>query len=196
AGRWSDRDAPGGRGRGPGRGSSIGAPADYHIASPGRVPSAITFADVTKRFRTRAQGFYVAVRDLTFEVARGEFCAIVGPTGSGKSTTLNLIAGLERPSRGQVVVLGEVVTDGARGVGYMFETHDLEEAIALADRVLVFTAAPATVKQSYRIALPRPRNVAEVRFDPRFTQLYERIWEDLRDEAVIAYERSLKAIRS
>jgi len=44
--------------------------------------------------------------------------------------------------------------------------------------------------------LPRPRNVAEVRFDPRFTQLYERIWEDLRDEAVIAYERSLKAIRS
>ncbi len=264
---------------------------------------AIALRDVTKRFRTPGGGLYVAVHSLTFEVARGEFCAIVGPTGSGKSTTLNLIAGLETPSRGQVSVLGETVTTLTRGVGYMFQTdavfpwknvlenvatgpiyrgvsrqeahrgardwvgrvglagfedrypnqlsggmrkrvalaqtlinepaillmdepfasldvqtrtlmenellelwsgtsasvvfvtHDLEEAIALADRVLVFTASPATLKQSYQIDLSRPRNVTEVRFDPRFTRLYERIWEDLRDEAIIAYERSIKDIR-
>jgi NitT/TauT family transport system ATP-binding protein len=72
----------------------------------------------------------------------------------------------------------------------VFVTHDLEEAISLADRVCVITAGPGTVKNTYPIDLPRPRNVAEIRFDPRFVQLYHQIWEDLRDEVVISYERS------
>jgi NitT/TauT family transport system ATP-binding protein len=72
----------------------------------------------------------------------------------------------------------------------VFVTHDLEEAIALADRVCVITAGPGTVKGTYEIDLPRPRNVAEIRFDPRFVQLYQQIWEDLRDEVVISYERT------
>jgi NitT/TauT family transport system ATP-binding protein len=72
----------------------------------------------------------------------------------------------------------------------VFVTHDLEEAIALADRVCVITAGPGTVKGTYTIDLPRPRNVAEIRFDPRFVQLYHQIWEDLRDEVAISYERS------
>jgi NitT/TauT family transport system ATP-binding protein len=74
----------------------------------------------------------------------------------------------------------------------VFVTHDLEEAISLADRVFVFTAAPATLKQTYSIDLPRPRNVTEIRFDPRFTRLYGQIWEDLRAEVMIAYERTTK----
>jgi len=74
----------------------------------------------------------------------------------------------------------------------VFVTHDLEEAISLADRVLVFTAAPATLKSAYRIDLPRPRNVTEIRFDPRFTHFYELIWEDLRSEVVVTYERTTK----
>ena len=72
----------------------------------------------------------------------------------------------------------------------VFVTHDLEEAISLADRVFVITAGPGTVKGVYPIDLPRPRNVSEIRFDPRFVQLYHQIWEDLRDEVVISYERS------
>ena len=48
----------------------------------------------------------------------------------------------------------------------VFVTHDLEEAIALADRVVVITAGPGTVKGVYRVDLPRPRNVAEIRFQP------------------------------
>jgi len=52
------------------------------------------------------------------------------------------------------------------------------------------TAGPVTVKATYAIDLPRPRNVAEIRFDPRFVQLYHQIWEDLRDEVVISYERA------
>jgi NitT/TauT family transport system ATP-binding protein len=72
----------------------------------------------------------------------------------------------------------------------VFVTHDLEEAIALADRVVVLTAGPATVKGSYAIDLPRPRNVTEIRFNPRFVELYHTIWEDLRSEVMISYERS------
>ena len=75
-------------------------------AQAGREP-AISLHEVTKRFRTPSRTFYTAVRDLSLTVARGEFCAIVGPTGSGKSTTLSLVAGLEAPSRGRVLVLGE-----------------------------------------------------------------------------------------
>ncbi len=72
----------------------------------------------------------------------------------------------------------------------VFVTHDLEEAISLADRVCVLTAGPATVKGLYTIDLPRPRNVTEIRFEPRFVQLYHEIWEDLRNEVVISYERT------
>ena len=75
----------------------------------------------------------------------------------------------------------------------VFVTHDLEEAIALADRVVVLTAGPGTVKGTYKVDLPRPRNVAEIRFQPRFTQLYEAIWGQLRDEVLVSYERQKHA---
>jgi NitT/TauT family transport system ATP-binding protein len=78
----------------------------------------------------------------------------------------------------------------ASSASVVFVTHDLEEAIALADRVVVVTAGPGTVKGTYAIDLPRPRNVAEIRFDSGFVSLYQQIWEDLRDEVVISYERS------
>jgi len=71
----------------------------------------------------------------------------------------------------------------------VFVTHDLEEAIALADRVYVLTAGPATVKGNYAVDLPRPRNVAEIRFQPRFDEIYQEIWSDLRDEVLVSYER-------
>jgi NitT/TauT family transport system ATP-binding protein len=75
----------------------------------------------------------------------------------------------------------------------VFITHDLEEAIALSDRVVVLTAGPAaTVKGDYRIDLPRPRNVAEIRFEPEFMHLHEQIWDDLRDEVMISYANANK----
>jgi NitT/TauT family transport system ATP-binding protein len=75
----------------------------------------------------------------------------------------------------------------------VFVTHDLEEAIALSDRVCVMTAGPGTVKGIYTIDLPRPRHVAEIRFDPGFVELYRVIWEDLRDEVQLSYERAKAA---
>jgi NitT/TauT family transport system ATP-binding protein len=76
----------------------------------------------------------------------------------------------------------------------IFVTHDLEEAIALADKVVVMSAGPGTVKEVFDIDLPRPRgSVQEIRFGKRFGELHERIWESLRDEVTRAYARTAGA---
>ncbi|HYG08141.1 MAG TPA: ABC transporter ATP-binding protein [Stenotrophomonas sp.] len=62
-------------------------------------------------------------------------------------------------------------------------THDLEEAIALADRVLVLAAGPAShVVREFGVTLPRPRRVAEVKLEPGFLDLYRQVWSCLRIE--------------
>ncbi|CAL8481319.1 protein of unknown function (plasmid) [Caballeronia sp. S22] len=71
------------------------------------------------------------------------------------------------------------------GASVVFVTHDIEEAIALADKVFVLTSGPATVKSSYDIDLPRPRDVAQARNSPRFIELSRQIWNDLRDAVYI-----------
>jgi ABC-type nitrate/sulfonate/bicarbonate transport system ATPase subunit len=61
--------------------------------------------------RTRPDGErVVAFEDLSFDVARGEFACLIGPSGSGKSSTLSVLAGLERPTSGTVLVDGHPVT--------------------------------------------------------------------------------------
>ncbi|HKW70001.1 MAG TPA: ABC transporter ATP-binding protein [Candidatus Dormibacteraeota bacterium] len=258
---------------------------------------AIELRGVTKRFLTPSGAVFIALRDLNMTVESGEFCAVVGPTGCGKSTTLALISGLEPASDGEVQVDARPVNGIIDGIGYVFQsdavfpwktvlenvaagpryhgvstreardrarewiarvglagfedrypyqlsggmrkrvalaqslingprillmdepfsaldvqtrnlmenellglwsgsrttvvfvTHDLEEAISLSDRVFVITAGPGTVKSNYKVDLPRPRNVAEIRFQPKFSQIYEEIWNDLRDEVLVSYER-------
>ena len=259
----------------------------------------IELSGVAKRFLTPAGKAFTALRDVDLTVRPGQFCAVVGPTGCGKSTTLTLVAGLERPSEGTVRVAGQPVDGISDGICFMFQsdallpwktvlgnvamgplfhgvprrqahaearewlrvvglagfedhhphqlsggmrkrvslaaalinepsillmdepfgaldvqtkaimsnellelwdqtrpsvifvTHDLEEAIALADQVVVMTAAPGTVKAVFDIDLPRPRGaVQEIRFGERFTELHHQIWESLRDEVTQAYART------
>ena len=259
----------------------------------------IELVGVTKRFLTPSGEVFTALHDVNLVVEPGQFCAIVGPTGCGKSTTLTLVSGLDRPSAGLVTVAARQVDGIARGTSFVFQadallpwktvlgnvsmgpifhglskkaaqlqardwlrrvglsgfenhhphqlsggmrkrvalaaalinepsillmdepfgaldvqtkaimsnellglweqtrpsvifvTHDLEEAIGLADRVVVMTAAPGTVKGVYEIDLPRPRGaVQEIRFDPRFLELHQQIWEALRDEVERAYART------
>ena len=70
----------------------------------------------------------------------------------------------------------------------LFVTHDLEEAIALADRVVIMAAGPnSRIIGDHRIDLPRPRDVSEVRLDPRFHALHRTIWGQLRDEVTKTY---------
>src|SRR6266568_8659679 len=84
--------------------------------------SAIELRNVTKRFLTPTGQAYTALRDLNLSVAPGEFFAVVGPTGCGKSTTLSLISGLERPSAGEVQVMGQPVQGVDPRIGYVFQS--------------------------------------------------------------------------
>lgn len=64
----------------------------------------------------------------------------------------------------------------------VFVTHDLMEAVTLADRVIVCTRRPAMIALEQKIPLPRPRDVLNVRFTPEFKELYDGLWERLRVE--------------
>jgi NitT/TauT family transport system ATP-binding protein len=268
------------------------------LQNVGSMPPAIELLDVDLSFETPDGRSLPALRSFNMAVERGRFVALVGPTGCGKSTTLNLIAGLTRPSHGTVQVHGRPVTGIDPRVGFVFQadalfpwrtvidnvvlgplyrgadrkqayeraqewiatvglagfdhhyphqlsggmrkrvalaqtfinrpdillmdepfsaldvqtrtmmqdellhlcattqasvvfvTHDLDEAIALADQVYVLTVGPATVKSIYPIDLPRPRVAAEIRYEEKFIELSHRIWQDLREEVRISNVRS------
>ncbi|MBV8392033.1 MAG: ABC transporter ATP-binding protein [Alphaproteobacteria bacterium] len=76
----------------------------------------------------------------------------------------------------------------------LFITHDLEEAIALSDRVVVLSAGPGTHPiGDFRIDLPRPRDVAEIRMTPAFLALHKEIWGAMKEEVLKAYQRQKAA---
>ena len=76
----------------------------------------------------------------------------------------------------------------------LFITHDLDEAIALSDRVVVLSAGPASHPiGEFEIDIPRPRDVAEIKVNPRFVELHAAIWAVLRDEVLKGYQQQLQA---
>jgi NitT/TauT family transport system ATP-binding protein len=257
-------------------------------------PTAVALKNVARRFVTPAGEILSALEDFDLSIAPGEFFAIVGPTGCGKSTTLGLIAGLAKPQAGEVTLFDAPVEGVDRRVGFVFQqdavfpwrnvlgnvmagplfrgvpkdqaeatardwinrvglkgfedhhphqlsggmrkrvalaqtfinnpqvllmdepfssldvqtrelmqeellqlwaqaksavlfvTHDLDEAILLADRVAVLTTRPARVKSVHTIDLPRPRDVAKLRYDERFIAIARNISDDLREEVLRA----------
>ena len=72
------------------------------------------------------------------------------------------------------------------GKTVVFVTHDLVEAIALSDQVVLFSRAPGTIKQVYQVPLPRPRDVFHIHAHPNFAEFYDRLWRDLKEEIVEA----------
>jgi NitT/TauT family transport system ATP-binding protein len=75
----------------------------------------------------------------------------------------------------------------------LFITHDLDEAIAMSDRVVVLSAGPASHPiGEFAVDLPRPRDVAEVKTTPRFLALHAAIWAVLREEVLKGYAQQLK----
>jgi putative ABC transport system ATP-binding protein len=104
-------------------------------------PPAVEVIDLVKTFdegRTRA------LDGATFRVERSEFVAITGPSGCGKSTLLHLVAALDRPDSGRIVVQGEDITRRrdlsryrARTVGLVFQLHNLLPSLTAVENVEV-----------------------------------------------------------
>jgi NitT/TauT family transport system ATP-binding protein len=77
----------------------------------------------------------------------------------------------------------------------LFVTHDLEEAIALADRVVIMSAGPsARIIGDWRVSLQRPRDITEVKLDKAFHDLHREIWDALKDEVMKGYAQSTKIV--
>jgi NitT/TauT family transport system ATP-binding protein len=96
----------------------------------------IRLSEVSQTFAGRS-GTVEAVRNITMDVAEGEFVAVVGRSGCGKSTLLRLIAGLLRPSRGSVFVNGVEVDKPRREVAMMFQRPALLPWRTVLDNVLL-----------------------------------------------------------
>jgi phosphonate transport system ATP-binding protein len=82
--------------------------------------SAIRVENLTKRY-----GETIALDDVSFEIAEGEFVVVLGISGSGKSTLLRCINGLTAPTNGEVIVQGESVTSHRNDVSMVFQQHNV-----------------------------------------------------------------------
>ncbi len=90
-------------------------------------------------------------------------------------------------------IMGNLLLDlwSADRKAVMFVTHDLEEAIALSDRVVIMSAGPAArIMGDWKVPLARPRDTAEVKLDPVFHQLHRDIWQTLKDEVLKGYAQT------
>jgi NitT/TauT family transport system ATP-binding protein len=64
----------------------------------------------------------------------------------------------------------------------LFVTHDLGEALTLADRIILFSARPGRIKDMFEVDFPRPRDAVKVRETPRYAELFQQIWHSLGEE--------------
>ena len=90
-------------------------------------------------------------------------------------------------------IMGNLLLDlwSADRKAVLFVTHDLEEAIALSDRVVIMSAGPAArIIGDWRVPLPRPRDISEVKLDPAFHDLHRDIWHKLKAEVVKGYAQT------
>jgi len=267
----------------------IAAPTTRAEAAAPAGKPILVVEDVSKRFDT-PEGPLVAVDRMSFDVAPGEFLAVIGPSGCGKSTLFNMIGGLVDSYDGRITVAGETVSGPHAAIGMVFQeestfpwrsvienvafpleiagtpkkerneqarhfiklvgldgfenrypaelsggmrqrvsmartlasqpkillmdepfaaldeqtrlllgdkvlqiqqqlrqttlliTHNITEAVQLADRILVMTYRPGKLKRMVDIRLPRPRS-SEIVSSEAFGRYVAQIWSDLREEA-------------
>ena len=194
--------------------SGINARAGYMFQSEALMPWRSTLDNVMVGLQ------YRGVPDGDARALAGQWLARVGLSGFGDRYPHQLSGGMrKRTALAQVLALDPdiILMDepfsaldvqtrqlmenevlelwAAKRKAVLFITHDLDEAIAMSDRVVVLSAGPATHPiGEFDIDLPRPRDVAEVRAQPRFVDLRTQIWNVLRDEVLKGYAQQLKKV--
>jgi NitT/TauT family transport system ATP-binding protein len=188
--------------------------AGYMFQSEALMPWRTTLANVTAGLQFRG------VPDAQARALGEEWLRRVGLAGFGERYPHQLSGGMrKRTSLAQTLVLDPdlILMDepfsaldiqtrqlmenevldlwAAKRKAVLFITHDLDEAIAMSDRVVVLSAGPgARPIGEFRIDLPRPRDVAEVRVAPQFIALHSAIWAVLRDEVLKGYQQTQKKV--
>ncbi len=108
------------------------------VEQPTPARSKLSIQGVGKTFETKGASF-TALRDITFDVARGEFVSVVGPSGCGKSTLLRMIAGLDVPSVGRIDISQDVPGRSPTAVVFqeysIFPWKTVEENVAFGLRM-------------------------------------------------------------
>lgn len=120
----------------------------HGASSPAAEPASsalVEVRDVIKSFHV-GTGELTILKGISFQVKEGEFVSIVGPSGNGKSTLLNMITGIDRPTQGEIVVMGRRVDKMSedqlaewRGenVGIIFQFFQMLPALSLAQNVVL-----------------------------------------------------------
>jgi putative ABC transport system ATP-binding protein len=84
------------------------------------------------------------LKDVSLNVAKGEFVAVCGPSGSGKTTLLNIISGIDKPTSGKIIVFGENLTEKdedfladfrCNNVGFVFQSYNLVSTLTVAENI-------------------------------------------------------------
>ena len=95
-------------------------------------------AGVVLKKVTKAFGDVVVQKDIDLEIIDGEFIAFVGPSGCGKTTLLRMIAGLEDPTEGEIIIDGEVMTEvdaRDRDVAMVFQGYALYPKMSIYENI-------------------------------------------------------------
>jgi putative ABC transport system ATP-binding protein len=137
--------------------------------SNGQAPI-VEIKDVVKRFPVGDSEITI-LKGISFEVKTGEFVSIVGPSGNGKSTLLNMITGIDRPSSGEIIVTGKPVHKMSedrlaawRGenVGIIFQFFQMLPALSLLQNVILPMDLAASRKYKPKERRERAEHLLEI----------------------------------
>jgi putative ABC transport system ATP-binding protein len=120
---------------------------------------------LTKRFQ-KGDEVITPLESVDLDIERGEFVSLMGPSGTGKSTLLNVVAGIDQPNAGTITVAGTIITEMGKGpladwraahLGYIFQTHNLIPVLTAYENVelpiLLLPLSAAERQQRVELAL-------------------------------------------